>query len=195
MILNHALRLNFNSRFGRSTVRDGARNPARELAAVRPCNDNQRASSTASFGRTRRPILSCRWRTAPGGALECVWYTATPSASAGEEPQICRLDELLQRANGITPYPQLSTWPENYTVPSIEPSALTVYARPSSIRIVRAGLFDGKKESGATLAWSLVRSCPQLSAASHSSQRATGLCRAKSGKAENGDDPRASRPA
>ena len=101
----------------------------------------------------------------------------------------------IGRANGITPYPQLSTWPENYTALSIEPSALTVYARPSSIRIVRVGLFDGKKESGATLTWSLVRSCPQLSAASHSSHRATGLCRAKSAKAENGDDPRASRPA
>jgi len=96
MILNHALRLNFNCRFDRSTVRDGAHNPTRDLAAVRPCNENQRVSSTASFRRTRRPVLFCRWRTAPGGVLECVWYTATPSASAGEEPQICRLDERME---------------------------------------------------------------------------------------------------
>jgi hypothetical protein len=141
MILNHAPRLNFNRRFARSTVRDGARNPTRDLAAARPSNDNRPALSTTSSRRTRRPVLLCRWRTAPGGALECVWHTDTQSVSAGEEPQICRLDELLQRANGIAPFPQLSTWPENYTALSIEPSALTVYARPSSIRIVRVCRF------------------------------------------------------
>jgi hypothetical protein len=141
MILNHAPRLNFNHWFDRIVVRDRGRNPVQDLAAVRPCNDDQRALSTASFRRTRRPVLFCRWRTAPGGALECVWYTDVEAAGAGEEPVICRLDESLQRSIVIAAFRQPSKWPENYTVLSIELSALTVYARPSSIRIVRVRQF------------------------------------------------------
>jgi hypothetical protein len=141
MILNHALRLNFNPRFGRSTVGDGARNPVQDLTAIRPCNDNRRALSTASFRRTRRPVLFCRWRAAPGGVLECVWYTDTQSANAGEEPVICRLDESLRRSISIGVFRQGSTWPENYTVLSIDLGALTVHAGPSSIRIVRVCRF------------------------------------------------------
>jgi hypothetical protein len=140
MIVNHAPRLNFNGPFD-GTRNRGPRNPARDLTAVRPCNDNQRALSTASFRRTRRPVLFCRWRMAPGGALECVWYTDTQSASAGEEPDICRLDETLQRSIGIAAFPQPLTWPENYTVLSIDLSALTVSARPFSIRLVQVRRF------------------------------------------------------
>jgi hypothetical protein len=135
MILNHAPRLNFNRWLDRTVVRDRGPNSAQELAAFRACNDNQRPLSTASLRRTRRPVLFCRWRNAPGGALECVWHTDVEAAGAGEEPIICHLDESPRRS--VT----RSTWPENYTVPSIEPSALTVYARPSSIRIVRVRRF------------------------------------------------------
>ena len=141
MIVNLALRLNFNRRFDRSGVRHRARDLARDLTAVRPCNDNQRALSTASFRRIRRPVLFCRWRTAPGGALECVWLRDTRAAKAGEEPGICRLDESLRRVFGIAAFRRHSTWPENYTVLSIDLSALTVYARPSSIRIVQVCRF------------------------------------------------------
>lgn len=104
MIVNHAQRLNFNCRFERSGVRDRVDNPARDLTAVRPCNDNQRALSTTSFRRTRRPALFCRWRTAPGGTLECVWHTDIEASSAGEEPEICQLHESLRRSIGIAAF-------------------------------------------------------------------------------------------
>jgi hypothetical protein len=156
MILNHALRLNFNPRFGRSTVGDGTRNPAQELSAVPPCNDNQRALFTASFRRTRRPVLFCRWRTAPGGALECVWYTDLEQASAGEEPLICRLGESLRRPLTNDVARKLHcTGNRTERLDSL---------RGSFFNSNRSGVpvcLTGKKESGATLTWSLVRSCPR----------------------------------
>ena len=104
MFVNRATLRNFNHRLGRSMVWDLRASAPRDLAAVRPCNDNQRAS-TASFRRTRRPVLFCRWRTAPGGALECVWHTDTEAASAGEQPGLCQLDESLRRSNRHCGFP------------------------------------------------------------------------------------------
>jgi hypothetical protein len=99
MFINRATLRNFNHRLGRSVVRDLRASAPRDLATVRPCNDNQGALSTALFRRTRRPTLSCRWRLAPGGTLECVWHTDTEAASAGEEPGLCRLDESLRQSD------------------------------------------------------------------------------------------------
>jgi hypothetical protein len=155
MILNHALRLNFNPRFGRNTVGDGARNPAQDLYAVRPCNDNQRALSTASVRRTRRPVLFCRWRTAPGGALECVWYTGVEPAGAAEEPLICR-PESLRRPVTIDVAGKLHC--------TVNRTERLDSLRASFFNSNRSGdpvCLAGKKESGATLTWSLVRSCPR----------------------------------
>jgi hypothetical protein len=156
MILNHAPRLNFNRRFGRSAVRDRAHNPARDLAAARPCNDNQHALSTASFRRRRRPALFCRWRTAPGGALECVWYTDVEPASAGEEPLICRLDESLRRPVRIDVAGKLHC--------AVIQSERLDSLRAAFFNSTRSGAsvcLTGNRESGATLAKSLVRSCPR----------------------------------
>lgn len=141
MIINHAPRPNTKSWVDRRTIQDRARNTARDLTSVEPCNDNQLALSTVSFRRTRRPVLFCRWRMVAGGALECVWRTDIEAASAGEEPQICRWDESLWRPTGVTAFRQGSTWPENYTAPSFNLGALTVYARPFSIRLVQVRRF------------------------------------------------------
>jgi hypothetical protein len=105
MFVNRATLRNFNHQLGRIMVRDLRASPARDLATVPPCNDNQRGLSTASFRRARRPMLFCRWRTAPGGALECVWHTDPEAASADEEPGLCRLDESLRRSSRHCGFP------------------------------------------------------------------------------------------
>jgi hypothetical protein len=105
MFVNRTTLRNFNHPLGRNMARHLRSSLARDLAAVRPCNDNQRALSTASFRRTRRPVLFCRWRTAPGGALECVWHRDVEAASAGEEPEICRLNESLCLSNRHCGFP------------------------------------------------------------------------------------------
>ena len=92
-------------------------------------------------------------------------------------------------SGGVSP----STWPENYTVLSFDLSVLTVYARPSSIRIVQVcRFFDRQKgiRCDSFLAFS-PELPPQLSAASPS-HSATGKA---PGKAVTGRDPQARRPA
>jgi hypothetical protein len=112
MFTNRATLRKFNRRLGQSLVRDLPGNPAQHLTAVRPCNDNQPVRSAASLRRQRRPMLFCRWRKTPGGALECVWHTEPQAAGAGEEPSISRSSEslrqsigavVLRRAIGVTP--------------------------------------------------------------------------------------------
>ena len=74
MFVNRTTLRNFNHRLGSSMVRDLRASAPRDLATVRPCNDNHRALATASFLRTRRPTLSCHWRLAPStGRPECFW--------------------------------------------------------------------------------------------------------------------------
>lgn len=141
MFANRATLQNFSRGLGRSAARNLAGNLVRDLAAVRPCNDNQRALSTASFRRTRRPMLFCRWRKTAAGALECVWRTEPQAASAGEEPGISHLGQPLRQSMGITVFRPRSTWPENYTWLPIGLSALTVCVRPSSIRDVQVCRF------------------------------------------------------
>lgn len=51
-----------------------------------PCNDNRPARRFAAPPQRKpRPVLFCRWRRAPSGALECVWQI---EAAAAEEPEI-----------------------------------------------------------------------------------------------------------
>jgi hypothetical protein len=194
MFVNRATLRNFNHQLGRSMVWDLRAGAPRDPAAVRPCNDNQRAS-TASFRRTRRPVLFCRWRTAPGGALECVWDIE--AASAGEEPGLCQLDESLRRSNRHCGFPATIDVAGKLHC-AVNPSQRLDSPRRSFLYSTRSGAsvgLTGKRESGATLARSLVRSCLATVSGEPLSQHATGLCRAKPGKAEDGDDLRARRPA
>jgi hypothetical protein len=87
MFVNRATLRIFNHRLGRSVVRDLRGSAPRDLATVRPCNDNQRALSTALFRRTRRPTLSCRWRLAPStGRLECFWQHDAEADDSSPNP-------------------------------------------------------------------------------------------------------------
>jgi len=165
MFVNRATLRSFNHSLNQSAVRVLGRNPAQDLtrglAAVRPCNDNQRLLSTASRRRVRRPKLSCRWRTVPAGGLECVWQTDRQAASAGEEPGISR--KWLPRWIGICGFPA--------TI-NVAGKLHCAVIRSERLDSIRASFFNsnrsgvsvfliGKRESGATLAWSLVRSCPR----------------------------------
>jgi hypothetical protein len=154
MIINHAPRPNTKSWNDRSTIQDRARNTARDLTSVRPCNDNQRALSTASFRRTRRPLLFCRWRTAPGGALECVWHMDIEAASAGEEPQICRLDESLRRVDRHCGFPATIDVAGKLHYAVIQSERLDTLCASffNSTRSGASVCLTGKRESGATLA-------------------------------------------
>ena len=63
----------------------------RSAPAASPGNDNQPIRRfTASSRPLRRPVLLCRWRTAPTGALECDWHMEAAAASKVEEPGISR---------------------------------------------------------------------------------------------------------
>ncbi|HXW39719.1 MAG TPA: hypothetical protein VEK75_00845 [Xanthobacteraceae bacterium] len=54
-----------------------------------PCNDNRLPLRFAAAPpRKPRPVLFCRWRRAPSGALECSWHI---EAAAAEEPELSRL--------------------------------------------------------------------------------------------------------
>jgi hypothetical protein len=156
MILNHAPRLNFNRLFDRTVLRDRGADSAQHLTTFRPCNDNQRSLSTASFRRTRRPVLFCRWRKAPGGALECVWCKDVEAAGASEEPVICRLDESPRRSVTVDVAGKLHC-AVNRTerLDSLRASFFNSNRSGASVCLI------GKRESGATLTWSLVRSCPR----------------------------------
>ena len=77
--------------------RRGSAAPVRATAfrASRDARDNNRPGRglAAATGRASRDRLACRWRLAPAtGMLECVWYTDTSGAAAGEEPALrCKL--------------------------------------------------------------------------------------------------------
>ncbi len=63
----------------------------RSAPAATPGNDNQPVRRfTAPSRPLRRPVLLCRWRTAPTGALECNWHMEAAAASKVEEPGISR---------------------------------------------------------------------------------------------------------
>jgi hypothetical protein len=163
MFVNRTTLPNFNHPLGRNMARHLRSSLARDLAAVRPRNDNQSALSTASFRRTRRPVLFCRWRTAPGGALECVWHRDIEAASAGEEPEICRLDESLHRSNRHCGFPATIDVAGKLHC-AVNPSERLDSPHGSFLNSTRSGAsvcLAGKRESGATLARSLVRSCPR----------------------------------
>jgi hypothetical protein len=160
MFVNRATLRIFNHRLGGSVVRGLRTGAPGDLAALRPCNDNQRAS-TALFRRTRRPALFCRWRTAPGGALECVWHTDIEAASAGEAPGLCQLDESLRRSNRHCGFPATIDVAGKLHC-TVNPSQRLDSPRRSFLNSTRSGAsvcLTGKRESGATLARSLVRSC------------------------------------
>ena len=159
MFINRAILRNFNHRLGRSVVRDLRASAPRDLATVRPCNDNQGALSTALFRRTRRPTLSCRWRLAPGGTLECVWHTDTEAASAGEEPGLCRLDESLRQSDRHCGFAATINVAGKLHC-GVNPSERLDSPRGSFLNSTRSGAsvsLTGKRESG--VARSLVRSC------------------------------------
>lgn len=161
MFVNRATLRIFNHRLGRSVVRDLHASAPRDLAAVRPCNDNQRALSTALFRRFRRPVLFCRWRTAPGGALECVWHTDIEAGSGGEESGLCRLDRSPWRSNRHCGFPVTIDVAGKLHC-AINPSVRLDSPRGSFLNSTHSDASDcltGKRESGATLARSLVRSC------------------------------------
>jgi hypothetical protein len=158
MFVNRATLRNFNHRLGGSMVRHLRAGAPRDLAAVRPCNDNQRASAALSR-RTRRPVLFCRWRMAPGGALECVWHTDIEAASAGEEPGLCQLDEALRRSSGHCGFPATIDVAGKLHC-TVNPSQRLDSQRRSFLNSTRSGAsvsLTGKRESG--VARSLVRSC------------------------------------
>ena len=89
MFVNRATLRNFNRRL--SVARDLGTKPVRDLAAVRPCNDNQRGFSTTSYPRIHRPALVCRWQKTVAGALECIWHIDADGESAAEDGGISRL--------------------------------------------------------------------------------------------------------
>jgi hypothetical protein len=61
----------------------GARCASRP-AALAHANDNRiNARGAVASGR---PILTCHWRSAAGGKLECYWEIETVAAGAAEEP-------------------------------------------------------------------------------------------------------------
>jgi hypothetical protein len=81
----------FNHRRGRNAA-----------AAAVPSNDNRLIRAFGSHAkRMPRPVLVCRWRTAPpAGALECVWHIESGNPSNAEEPGISRLIGGPQRWRG-----------------------------------------------------------------------------------------------
>jgi hypothetical protein len=168
----------------------------RNAAAVRPCNDNQPVRLVAPWRRKRRLVLFCSWRVTPAGQIECSWHDG--SAPAAEEPWISWSRAALRRSNRAALARRRGQRGRKTTqCRQSTRSALTDSTRPHSIHGFRcAGLFDRPKGNPVRLA---LQSNPELPPATVSgklfSECATGLCGAKSGKADNGDDPQARRPA
>jgi hypothetical protein len=169
----------------------------RNAAAVRPCNDNRPVRLIAPRRRKRRPLLFCRWQLTPAGQLECSWHDG--SAPAAEEPWIGWSGAALHRSNrGGDCAASQPTWPENYTVQAINAERLDRLCAPFFNQRrsgAPVGLIGQKGIRPRLVFWVESGAAPATVSGELYSERATGLCGAKSGKADDGDDPRARRPA